>query len=167
MGYPQSGSLVFRSINPDRHKWLLLTFQKDGPEYHPQRYRIDTIVPSRNHGSIGGYRSKHDVQWDDFELWIKNYILKSHKLRIVQDEKERQLTLWEAFVFCNDSYFSEWGFSDKKKLFKTLDLNATVDARYEHYNDAIKTLYAHNQRTHRQFEHSAIAYLKDGWINNG
>lgn len=174
MGYPNSGSLVFRSTDPDRHRWLLLHFQKEGPEYHPQTYKVDTIVPKRNVGEIGGHRKRHIIKsngnnnngilWDEFEVWMRRYITKAHKLRMVKDPIERELTLWEVFVYCNDNWFADWGFAYKKVLFRTLNLDRSLDERRDQFNAMKDILRSAHPKTLRRFQSNAAHYQEDGWI---
>tara|TARA_Y100000034_G_scaffold43496_2_gene53057 strand:- start:1509 stop:2087 length:579 start_codon:yes stop_codon:yes gene_type:complete len=163
MGYPLNGTLVFRSTNPDRHRWLLLSFQQCGPEYHPQQYNVDIVTPKRNNGDIGGHRRRFSILWDDFEVWVRRYITKAHKLRMVKDPAERELTLWEVFVYCNDQWFADWGFAYKKVLFRTLNLELPLEKRKEHFV-AMKDMLRQYPKMLQRFESNASHYQEDRWI---
>lgn len=177
MGYPTNGTLVFRSVNPDRHRWLLLSFIKQGPEYHPQEYRVETVVPKRNCGEhsgphgICGTTRRHvldeddsGILWDSFEVWIRKYISKAHKLRMVRDPVERELTLWEMYVYCNDSRFANWGFAFKKLLFHTLDLEQSVEKRRLRLKELKSVMKAHSPKMLQRFELCVSNYKEDKWI---
>jgi hypothetical protein len=164
VGYARAGTLVFRSTDPNRHRWVLMSFTQKGPDYHPQEYSITTTVPRRNSGHLNGHQREHRIKWDEFELWVKEYMTKAHKLRIVKDPDESELTLWEIFVYCNDHWFSTWGFAHKKMLFRTLDLGLPLEERTEFFKAMMEVMRNYYSKMHRQFESNMAAYKQDGWI---
>ena len=164
VGYPAKGTLIFRSNNPDRHKWVLMTFSQQGPDYHPQEYSITTTIPKRNCGGINGHSRQHKMKWDAFEGWIKQYVAKAHKLKIVKNPIERELTLWEIFVYCNDHWFSDWGFAYKKILFRTLNLELTLEDRSTFFSQMMNMMGNSYPKMLRQFESNMSCYKEDGWI---
>lgn len=164
VGYPAKGTLIFRSINPDRHRWVLMSFQQQGPEYHPQEFTITTIVPKRNASGLSGHQRQHRMKWDDFEVWVKRYMAKAHKLRIVKDPTEKELTLWEIFVYCNDQWFADWGFAYKKILFRTLNLELSLEERSEFFSQMMDMMGSSYPKMLRQFDSNMSCYKEDGWI---
>lgn len=166
MGYPKTGSLVFRSIDPNRHRWLLLSFRREGPDYHPQEYIIHTTIPKRDNGQFRGYQKNYRIKWDEFEIWLKRYVTNAHKLRMVKNFTEKQLTLWEIFVYCNDQWFAEWGHSYKKTLFKTLDLNSSLKERKKHFEHLMEVMSSNASyaKMRHSFETNLSQFREDGWI---
>jgi hypothetical protein len=164
VGYSAKGTLIFRSTNPDRHRWVLLSFNQQGPEYHPQEYIITTIVPKRNNGALNGHQRQHRMKWDDFEVWVKRYMNKAHKLRIVSDPTEKELTLWEIFVYCNDQWFADLGFAYKKVLFRTLNLESSLEERSEFFGQMMDIMGNIHPKMLRQFDSNMSCYKEDGWI---
>lgn len=169
--FPSSGSLVFRSAEPKRNRWVLVNFDKEGPDYHPQTYRIHTIVPLRNHGGggngIGGYSKRHKITWESLDDWISKFIVKAHKLRIIKDPLEKKLTLWEAFVFCNDNMLATCKTQDRRILFKTLDPSLSFEERSKNLDQLIRDYNSSDYNIGYAFESNLSQYNNDQWINRG
>lgn len=145
------GFLFFKRHADNGFHWHILQINWMPNTRGPGTYSIKLKRPRRNstlgknHPIAIDFEQIEDervIAWDKYEDYFYKQIIGSsffNPNHVVKDFKEITLTAWEMFIFSNDAYFSRniRNFNDDL-LFKTLDFNATINSRFNHYKNYIK-----------------------------
>jgi hypothetical protein len=120
------------------HNWFVFSIEWQSNSYHPGNYNIQmrsTGFHSKNQNlsCLLKCHSSFEKTWSDYEQFIHSWIKKANGLEPIIEEKEAILSAWEIFIFINEHWFFRQSIDLKRKLFQSIDLEISVDHRYENH----------------------------------
>lgn len=160
VGHVDKVSMIFRSKNPMRFRWMIVHANLTGQNHHPYYYDVNFLIPKMNKevsrereyapskpSSNGPFKIVKDkVNHDQFEYFIRSLMKKSlKKFNFLKTKEERELALWEMFVFTSDRNLAVLPFETKNSIARSVDPTASVADRYKSLMsvmDILETRYA-------------------------
>ncbi len=162
IGHPQRACLILRSNNAFRHRWVIVQFHVNGPDFHPKHYDLTVSVPRKANPKAGinfGFSTKkYKIQWDQLDYTLRSWLKRaSKKFRVVKSKHERELTLWEMFVSTHDSMLSKVPFETKKSLAVSIHPSIPLEERYNSYQSVLSVLENRYSKTFLNFSEKFLA----------
>jgi len=146
MGHPSKANLILRSSNPYRYRWVIVQFHLSGPDTHPKKYDISYLVPKK-HNIKGPFVSKkQSVFWDQFDYTLSSWLHRAkRKFKILRTKEEREIALWEMFVYTSEDSFAKLSYETRKCLCNSLDPRVAIEERHKSFvamQDALESRYS-------------------------
>jgi len=151
------GCAIFRSRDPSRYRWLILQVEQKGVEHHPKNYEVSIRIPKHDGMSKPPGTPYHTrietIGFDQFDpVMRKLFSQLMLKMRPVLDPIERELTLWEMFIFSHDSQLSKLQHDLKTFIKKsTYPPTRPIAERYSNYKLVQNNFQNKNARLHAQY----------------
>jgi hypothetical protein len=156
--------------------WLFLNIKWTEDPYHPNFYNFTCKYPIHNGYKKDKIFAKHNfceiVNWDEYEDFLNNWILhavnENNFVPIKGSKVYKTLSIWEVFIYCYDSFFVEHGTELQDLIYKTIDLDKSLEERYVCYQEAL--LYFSSNYPHLlkvwKYEFSFILNFYAEWLIN-
>jgi hypothetical protein len=140
-----SGSLLLRTNDRNiwKNRWVLINLKWQHGDGHPGKYHFDVSLPIHDgflKGSIFERCPTIQKNWQEYEDFIDSWASSLRGVEPVCGIKEIFLCAWEMFVFMCDSWFMKQTYEIKEFLFQTLNIENSIDVRFEYYENMMNII---------------------------
>ncbi len=112
-------------------------------------------------------KNKPEIEWDHYENYFRENFSDVAD-RLVFDDKEATVFLWEVFVRAYDSFLALNGFAESQDLIDSLDTQKTYQERYNAYENFIKNVDVNKYLAFKCWSNDLSNFLKKNcnWLKN-
>jgi hypothetical protein len=159
------GAVILQTIDPElwQNRWVLVTIKWVEHPQHPGSYNIEFCVPVHNGESKGKLFSRlptAEKEWDEYEEFILDWASNLKGVKPVVGHRQIVLAAWEMFVYCYDGWFRQQGSELKELLFKSLDEDFSIDARYVGYQQVLMHLSSHHPSVLKAWKYEVLSQVQ-------